>query len=94
MDIQQEYYQIFENGHPLTGMIFPDKSTAISNLKGVVEMVQRSALDLGWYRVEQRLPYLPIRLTLGFRKIYADGSVIDMTYSVRRVVIGAIYKSA
>ena len=80
------YYQIYENNKPLLGMSFTDEKMARNRLRGLVEELR--VASNGWYRVETRLPsYMPVRKILGVKKIYGDGSSINMTYVIKKITM-------
>ena len=78
-----EVYQICENGHALSGLVFYERSQARMRLRSLVSELQYASA--GWYRVEQRLARLPVRDILGVRRIYADGHSEVFTYTIRRI---------
>ena len=81
-------YQICENGHSLTGLVFYERDQARLRLRSLVSELRYASA--GWYRVEQRLPLLPVRSILGVRRIYADGHSEAYTYTIRRVSIEGV----
>jgi hypothetical protein len=87
-----EYYQIFENGKPLIGLIFLTKKEATSYLRSIPIELERLSTTLGWYKVEQRLPHLPTLSILGIRKTYADNTIEDITYTIKHVTLQPVYR--
>ena len=84
----QNYYQIYEDGRPLGGMAFSTLKAARRRLRGLVEELQQASN--GWYEVTSRLPtYLPVRNILGVRKTYGDGSSVNVTYVIQKVMLRA-----
>lgn len=82
-------YQIYEDGLPLLGMGFETEQEARQRLRGIVHELQHASM--GWYRIESRLPsYLPVRNVLGVRKVYGDGSTVNVTYVIRRITLQAV----
>ena len=83
---QTQYFQIFENGLPLNGLNFQNEKEARQKLSGLIkELIIASN---GWYRVENRTrSSLPVRNVLGIRKIYSDGSAVNVTYVIRKITM-------
>lgn len=86
--MNQEYFQIFENGHPLRYQTFETLKAARARLKTLLPILQSQGDALG-YDVRHRLAYIPIRNTLGIHRVYADGTEIAYTYSIRLVTFKA-----
>ncbi|MDN5274246.1 MAG: hypothetical protein JWP06_147 [Candidatus Saccharibacteria bacterium] len=87
--MNQDYYQIYEGIYPLKDKCYPDIRTARVRLKELYSILQDHGSTLG-YTVENRIPMIPIRNTLGVRLTYADGSSIHRTYTIRHVQLRAI----
>ena len=82
--VSESSYQIYENGRPLLNMRFATRREARKRLKSL-ESELRQASN-GWYQVECKLsPYLSVGNVIGFRKIYGDGSSVDVTYVIRKI---------
>ena len=82
-----DYYQIYEDGRQLAGMAFVTRKEARRRLRGLVHELQYMAR--GWYAVQPRLPHLPVGNALGVTRCYGDGSVVKVTYTVRKVSVNA-----
>ena len=52
-------------------------------LRNLVEQLEDASM--GWYRVERRTPHLPVKSTLGVRKVYGDGNAVSCTYVIRKI---------
>lgn len=77
------YYQIYENGRPLANMHFATRKEARMRLKTLSDVLHQASN--GWYDVECKTsPYRPIGSIVGFRKIYSDGSSVNLTYVVKK----------
>jgi hypothetical protein len=84
------YYQIYENGRPLSGFWHADLKSARKALKMLPNELER--LSNGWYRIEIRNTRLAmIRNILGIRKVYDDGTVETMTYVIRKIDVASGY---
>lgn len=83
---QDKYYQIFENGRPLSGMWYRDLKVARKSLKMLPNELER--LSNGWYKIELRNSRtVSIRDILGIRKHYDDGTTETITYVIRKIDI-------
>lgn len=83
---RSHYFQVYENGHPLTGMHFATRREARQRL-AMLEDEPRAASN-GWYHVERKLAsYKSIGSIVGFRKVYGDGSSVSMTYVIRKITL-------
>jgi len=87
--MNQDYYQIYDGLHPLKGKSYSDIRTARIHLKELYVILQDHGSTLG-YNVENRIPMIPIRNTLGVRLTYADGNTIHRTYTIRHVRLRAV----
>ena len=90
--MNQEYYQIYDGAHPLIDNNYPDVRTARIRLKELYLILQDHGTSLG-YTVENRIPLIPIRNTLGVRLTYADGNSIHRTYTIRHIRLRAVQAS-
>lgn len=80
------YYQIYENGRPLTNMHFAARKEARMRLKTLEDELRQASN--GWYRVERKLSSYRITGSIvGFRKVYGDGSSVDVTYVIRKITL-------
>lgn len=78
------YYQIYENGYPLANMHFATRKEARMRLKTLQSELQQASN--GWYDIERRLSsYKLTGSIVGFRKIYGDGSSVNLTYVIRKM---------
>ncbi len=81
---RSHYFQVYENGHPLTGMHFATRREARQRL-AMLEDELRVASN-GWYHVERKLAsYKSMGSIIGFRKVYGDGSSVSITYVIRKI---------
>lgn len=76
------YYQIFQDGKPLSGLHFATKREARKALRALPEAL--IAQSYGWYRVEVRRNGA-VGNILGIRKHFDDGAAIESTFMVRKV---------
>lgn len=90
--MQQEFYQIYEDHRPLINQSYPSIRHANIALKNIFTMQANHGSSFG-YEVENRLPFLPIRKSLALRKKYADGSTVNVSYTVRHVKMHPVYSN-
>lgn len=90
--MQQEFYQIYEDRRPLINQSYPSMRHASKGLQNILTM-QSSHGSLFGYEVENRIPVLPIRRSLAIRKKYADGSTVNVTYTVRHIQMHPVYSN-
>jgi len=81
-----EYFQIFENHHPLTNQNYQTLREARVGLRELLTRLQKHGETVG-YSVQRRLPQLPIRNSLGVYRVYADGSTAKDYYVIVSIKI-------
>ena len=86
--VDTTYYQIYEDGRPLNGMAFATIKEARQQLRSL--LIALTHASFGWFTVTQRLPYMPVRNTLGVVKSYGDGSSVRVMYTIRPVVVQSV----
>lgn len=83
---RSHYFLVYEDGHPLTGMHFATRREARQRL-AMLEDELRAASN-GWYHVERKLAsYKSMGSIIGFRKVYGDGSSVNVTYVIRKILL-------
>jgi hypothetical protein len=90
--MQQEYFQIFENGNPLINQTYRTHKEAVKGLNRLYDYIATYAPPVG-YKVEKRLNLVPTRTILGIRKIYADGAQTNTTYVIKHVKLAPIFNA-
>lgn len=88
--MQQDFFQIYEDHRPLINQSYPSIRHANKALQNILVM-QSNHGSLFGYEVENRLPFLPVRKSLALRKKYADGSTVNVSYTVRQVKLQPVY---
>ncbi len=76
------FFQVFQDGRPLSGLIFTTKREARKALRELPQALV--AQSYGWYRVELRRNGA-VGNILGIRKHFDDGATVDSTFLVRKV---------
>jgi len=76
-----EYFQIFENHHPLKNQNYQTLREARVGLRQLLAQLQQHGETVG-YTVQKRLPQLPIRNSFGIYRVYADGTTVKDHYII------------
>jgi hypothetical protein len=83
--MHKEYYQIYENNHPVIDANFETMKGARDYLKNIARLVEASDTDFYFSRYQRRLAHIPLRDILWLKRLYADGHEEKVTFVIRVV---------
>jgi hypothetical protein len=83
--MNQQYYQVFENNHPLINANFETIKGARDYLKNIAHLIQSSDNVPPFTVYERRLSHLPLRNILWLKRLYADGHEENVTLMIKEV---------
>jgi hypothetical protein len=88
-----EFYQIYENGHPMRDATFETKLAAQNYLRSLAKAIEASDAKFLFAFYQRRLAYLPVRDILYLKKLYADDHEETVTLVIRHVKITPFNRS-